>query len=343
MRYSGSDLFATAAAVSAHTFGSPCGCTAYVATAGNFPDALAGAAAAGTIKGPVLFVATSGVINASTAAELVRLKPDHIVVLGGTGVISDAVFTALEAYAPAGQTVRYWGADRFETAANVSFNTFPGNCGCTAYIAYAKNFPDALAGAAAAGTINGPVLLVNTTGAINGFTKTELQRLKPDHIVVLGGTGVVSAAVYNALKSLLKNPTPTITRYYGSDRYGTAQSISSHTFVSVPVSTVYIASGTDFNGALAAAAAAGTIKGPLLLVAATGALPAATRTELLRLKPHQIIVVGNTSVVSAAVYNLLASLRVVDDTAPLAEGGALGDVPDRGRNRRPEAGAGMAV
>ncbi|MGD0863189.1 MAG: choice-of-anchor D domain-containing protein, partial [Candidatus Limnocylindrales bacterium] len=54
VRYSGADRFATAAAVSAHTFGSPCHCTAYIATAYNFPDALAGAAAAGTIKGPVL-------------------------------------------------------------------------------------------------------------------------------------------------------------------------------------------------------------------------------------------------------------------------------------------------
>ncbi|MGD0863824.1 MAG: cell wall-binding repeat-containing protein, partial [Candidatus Limnocylindrales bacterium] len=133
VRYSGADRFATAAAVSAHTFGSPCHCTAYLATAYNFPDALAGAAAAGTIKGPVLFVAPSGAIDSYTATELLRLKPDHIVVLGGTGVVSAAVMTALAAYAPAGQTVRYAGADRFATAAAVSLHTFPSNCACTAY------------------------------------------------------------------------------------------------------------------------------------------------------------------------------------------------------------------
>jgi len=305
VRYSGADRFATAAAVSAHTFGSPCHCTAYIATAYNFPDALAGAAAAGTIKGPVLFVAASGAIDSYTATELLRLKPDHIVVLGGTGVVSAAVFSALAAYAPAGQTVRYAGADRFATAAAVSLHTFPSNCACTAYVATAYNFPDALAGAAAAGTRPGPVLLVNATGAINAATKAELVRLKPAHIVVLGGTGVVSASVFNLLKAYA--PAGQIARYAGSDRYGTAASISAHTFAASCGCSVYVSAGTDFNGALSAAAAAGTLKGPLLLVATTGAIPAATATELTRLKPAQIIVVGNTSEVSAAVYNLLAA------------------------------------
>ena len=91
MRYSGGDVFATAARVSFETFGSPCHCTAYIAYAYNFPDALAGAAAAGKVKGPILFVASTGAINSNTAAELTRLEPDRIVVLGGTGVIFDAV------------------------------------------------------------------------------------------------------------------------------------------------------------------------------------------------------------------------------------------------------------
>jgi putative cell wall-binding protein len=166
------------------------------------------------------------------------------------------------------------------------------------------NFPDALAGAAVAGSVPGPVLLVATTGTINANTKAELLRLKPAHIVVLGSTGVVSAAVYNSLAPYA--PAGQITRYWASDRYGTASSISSHTFAANCGCVVYIAAGTDFNGALAAAAAAGTIEGPLLLVATTGQIPAATVTELNRLKPTRIVVVGGTSQVSAGVYSLLA-------------------------------------
>ncbi len=99
------DRFATGAAVSAHTF-SPGVDVAYIATAYNFPDALAGAAAAGTIKGPVLLVAPTGAINASTATELTRLKPAKIIVLGSTGVVSAQVMTDLARYT-AGTVVRY--------------------------------------------------------------------------------------------------------------------------------------------------------------------------------------------------------------------------------------------
>ena len=91
-------VIATAAAISARTFstGVP---VVYIAYAYDYPDALAGAAAAGTIKGPILLVNETGPINVATATELTRLSPAKIVVLGGTGVISDAVFNALTPYA----------------------------------------------------------------------------------------------------------------------------------------------------------------------------------------------------------------------------------------------------
>ena len=96
-RLSGPDRFATAAAISAATF-APGADVAYIANAFNFPDALAGAAAAGTIKGPVLLAAIGLPLNPATIAELTRLQPKRIVVLGGPGVISNAVKAALEAY-----------------------------------------------------------------------------------------------------------------------------------------------------------------------------------------------------------------------------------------------------
>jgi putative cell wall-binding protein len=253
----------------------------------------------------VLFVATSGAINGFTATELTRLAPDHIVALGSTVVISASVFTALSAYAPVGQTFRYFGTSRFDTAAAVSSHTFSANCHCTAYVAYAMNFPDALAAAAAAGTVPGPVLLVATTGTINTATKNELLRLKPDHIVALGSTVVISASVFNALKAYA--PAGQTFRYYGTSRFGTAASISSHTFPADCHCVVYISGANDFNGALAASSAAGTIKGPLLLVSTTGAIDVNTTNELLRLKPIQIIVIGGTNQVSTAVFTALTA------------------------------------
>jgi spore germination protein YaaH len=96
-RLAGPDRYETAAAISANTF-APGVPVAYVATGLNFPDALAGAAAAGYVGGPLLLVKPDS-IPAATAAELARLQPARIVVLGSAGVVSDGVAAALKAAA----------------------------------------------------------------------------------------------------------------------------------------------------------------------------------------------------------------------------------------------------
>ena len=149
------------------------------------PQATAGAPTSGTFAAGESVRDAAGDMWLCTAAgtpgtwHKVRLQP----VLGS--------------YAP-GTVTRISGASRFATAAAVSAATFaPGVP--VAYIAYAFNFPDALAGAAAAGTVPGPVLLADTHLPINSFTTAELTRLKPKRIIVLGSAGVISEAVKAAL------------------------------------------------------------------------------------------------------------------------------------------------
>ena len=95
LRISGTDRYATAAQVG-ELFSANVS-TVYIATGSNYPDALAGGAAASYEDAPLLLV-TYATIPASTVSELARLSPARIVVLGGTGVISDAVMDALAAY-----------------------------------------------------------------------------------------------------------------------------------------------------------------------------------------------------------------------------------------------------
>jgi outer membrane protein assembly factor BamB len=302
-RYYGTTRFATAAAVSAHTFPANCHCMAYIAYAYNFPDALAGAAAAGTVPGPILLVNTTGAIDSSTATELIRLQPTQIAVLGSEGVVSAQVMTDLGVFAGGGGVVRYSGVGRFATAAAISSQTFAPDCGCVAYIAYAYNFPDALAGAAAAGTVPGPVLLADTTGAIDSHTAFELTRLKPTKIIVLGSKGVISAQVMIDLEPYAG--VGGVVRYAGTGRFATAAAISAATFPANCHCIVYIAYAYNFPDALAGAAAAGTIKGPVLLVNTTGPIDPNTSAELIRLMPWKIVVLGSTSVISDGVLNSL--------------------------------------
>ena len=290
-RLAGVDRYATGAAISAATY-PPGVAVAYVATGLNFPDALAGAAAAGSQGAPILLV-TPNSIPGATAIELTRLQPGRIVVLGASGVISNYVLSALAAYTT-GTVTRIAGPDRYATAAAISATTYAPGVAVT-YVATGLNFPDALAGAAAAGSQGAPVLLVGTD-EIPSATATELNRLQPGRIVILGAGGVVSANVANTLQAFT---TGTVTRLSGDNRYATAAAISAATYAP-GVAIAYVATGANFPDALAGAAAAGWQGAPILLVT-KDSIPAATAAELQRLNPGRVVILGSTGVVSEAV------------------------------------------
>lgn len=98
----------------------------------------------------------------------------------------------------------------------------------------------------------------------------------------------------------------TVDRVQGADRYASAAAVSRAAFPSTaPV--VVVANGDAFPDALAAGPVASKLGGPLLLTQA-GALPAATASEIARLKPQRIVVAGGAVSVSDAVYAALARL-----------------------------------
>jgi putative cell wall-binding protein len=190
-RLSGSDRYATAAAIAEQFTTAD---VVYVATGQNFPDALAGAARAGALDGPVLLT-QPGALPMASRGQLERLAPDHIYVLGGTAAVSTAVMTQLGTYAP---VTRVSGANRYATAVEVSQDYNPPT---SVFVATGLDWPDALAGAAAAGAAHNPVLLLQQ-GSIPAVTWDELDRLNPESVIVLGGTGVVSTVVENQLELL---------------------------------------------------------------------------------------------------------------------------------------------
>lgn len=321
VRYAGADRYATAAAISAASF-SPGVPAVYIATGVNFPDALAGAAAAAAENAPTLLVKGTS-IPAETRAELGRLKPGRIVILGGTSVVSTTVGSALRAYTP-GPVIRLAGPDRYATSAAISQATFaPGVA--KAYVATGANFPDALGGAAAAGRNGAPVLLV-ARDHVPEEVASELRRLAPAEIVVLGGTSAVSAAVEDALRAYTSG---SVVRLAGSDRYDTSLAISRATYESA--TSVYLATGANFPDALAGA----PLRGPLLLTPGEYLLPA-VRAEIVRLGATQVIVLGSSGAISDSTAHEAAGLPYVPP-----DGRWIGNVYDgrAARYQQPDAKA----
>ena len=200
VRVAGANRYATAAAVSNDVFGAGVP-VAYVATGQNFPDALSGVATAGRDGAPILLVGATS-IPAETSAELMRLAPGRIVVLGGEGVVSSATATNLAAYATSGNVTRLAGGDRYATSVAISRGSF--TAADTVFVATGTNFPDALGGGPVAGGTPGPLLLVPGT-TLPSSVAGELARLDPARVVVLGSTAVVSSSVENQIRWLLSD------------------------------------------------------------------------------------------------------------------------------------------
>ncbi|MFP5325947.1 MAG: cell wall-binding repeat-containing protein, partial [Acidimicrobiia bacterium] len=189
VRLAGSDRYETALAISRATFPGGAG-TVYVAAGDRPADALSAGAVAAAGKMPLLLTPSSG-ISAGVHQELDRLNPVNIVVLGGAGVISDAMASELGQHASGG-VVRFGGEDRYATSAEVSRLSL-SSPRPTVVLASGVSVVDALAAGASAATVGAPVLLVQPT-CMADSVRTELARLAPTDLVVVGGGTVVSDA-----------------------------------------------------------------------------------------------------------------------------------------------------
>lgn len=193
----GEDRYATAATISETAF--PTGATvAYVAVGSDFPDAVVGAPVAAHRNGPLLLT-RSDMLSAPTRAELERLQPDTIIVVGGGASISTSVVNEMRPLAPNLSTLA--GSDRYMTSAEVSEHAFPGGAS-TVYVARGTLYPDALAGGPAAADAPAPILLVREN-TLPGTIAAELVRLSPNRVVILGGDAAVSPLVEQAILDLL--------------------------------------------------------------------------------------------------------------------------------------------
>lgn len=303
-RIAGPDRYNTGAAIAGTYAAAGATDTVFIATGVNFPDALAGAAAAGKIRAPVLLVQPNA-IPTIVSNQLTRIKPNKIVILGSTGAVSAGVEAQLHAYAPS--VSRLGGADRYATAKLVAQTYWPSGS-ANVFIATGLDFPDALAAAAIAGKLGAPILLANTKPTVPNPTRDALNSMaqgRPkgiSNIYIAGGT----AAVSSGTQSQLSYWSNSVIRYGGVDRFDTAKKIAlAFAFKGTPI--VFVATGLNFPDALAGAAPAGMLGGKILLVTQTQ-IPRPTVDAINSLRPASDVVLGGTGVISDGVKNALATL-----------------------------------
>ncbi|WP_180357677.1 cell wall-binding repeat-containing protein [Streptomyces sp. NP160] len=306
-RLAGDDRIGTAIAVSQAVFTDADGAyAAFVASAASWPDALAASALAAQYGAPLLLVPADGQLPAAVRTELHRLKVEQVYVLGGDRSVSDRISAQLSDLA---EVKRFDGNDRYDTAGYAA--SVLADPGKPLYVASGTGFADALGGGAAAGAVGGALVLTDPARLPSSLA-ADVKTLAPSSVVVLGGPGTVSDAVVGQLKALL--PGTSVTRTYGADRYETAARASAQVHVdgspstraadgTETVSAVMLASGTSFPDGLAGAAVSGPSGVPLLLTS-KDCVPAATLSEISRLRAQRVVVLGGPTVVSPAAAAL---------------------------------------
>lgn len=197
---------------------------------------------------------------------------------------------------------RIAGEDRFETAVKTSQQHFPDPV-ATVFLATGRNFPDALAASASAGSEGSPILLTEPA-TLPDITRDELVRLKPSTVVVMGGDVAVSKAVRDAVLAAL-GPQTTLVLYAGTNRFDTAAQLAKDRFP-VGVGIAYVATGRNFPDALAGGLAAALNDAPILLVE-KDRVPDETAAVLTALKPGRIVVLGGEVAVGKDVADALAA------------------------------------
>ncbi|QHC57407.1 cell wall-binding repeat-containing protein [Rathayibacter sp. VKM Ac-2760] len=294
IRLSGSDRYATSAATTASV--DPGVPVLYVASGGGWADALsAGPAAA--VQGGALLLTDPDALFPVTRAEIQRLAPKKVVVVGSELTVSAAVYQQIDAVA--GTVVRIGGTDRYDTSRLLVADAFPARSADEVFLATGNNFPDALSVAPVAGRLGEPVLLVDgAQDSLDAAGRAAISRLDPTTAVVIGQEPSISAGIQADLTS--SRVVEQTERLGGESRYATSRLINEAYAPAELTDTTYLASGEGFADALSGATAAAANGSPISLSRPT-CVPAETVDSLKRLHLDYATVLGSELTLSAAV------------------------------------------
>ena len=291
----GADRYATAVAVSQRAFSRPLDLVV-IASGEDFPDALTAGAFAARANAPLLLT-RKRTLPSVVRAELRRLNPDRIYVVGGPGAVSRSVLTELDSTAPLVSVARISGADRYATAeavARTTSETEPHGVMLVSGETYAD-----VPSAGIAAVVAADSLLLTAQATLPPATQRALTAFNRPNVTLVGGTAAISAAVEAQVQALL--PQAKVRRIAGADRYETAALLMDDAFAGQPPGIAFYVSGTSFADALAAIPAAkisrrplGEFGAPVLPTRAT-CHPTPTWDWAQRIKPR--VAVGGPAVV----------------------------------------------
>jgi putative cell wall-binding protein len=189
---------------------------------------------------------------------------------------------------------RLFGTDRINTSVLVAREGWPdagisktSKASRKVVLARSDDFADALAGVPLAAKYDAPIL-ITTPHEMDIRVLTEIKRLKPQEIFLLGAEGALGKEIINSLLQAGFSSKQLI-RIQGEDRYETSAAIAE--LVGTSDGSAFIVTGENFPDALGAAGVAGE-KGIPVVLMPSNQLNDSSLAVLKRLDVQQVDVIG---------------------------------------------------
>ena len=301
------------------------GGTVVIATANGYKDALCATGLAGRLDAPVL-ITPGGALASQTKAEIQRLKPTRIVVVGGTRAISAKTFNSIKALC--NNTVREYGRNAADTA--VAVYRYGYGWSSTAIVATSDSYKDALSIAPYSYAKGAPIFLCNSSktvskrtlssNTLNAITNGGFTR-----VIIVGGT----KAVPDTVRKQLSDRGISVQRIAGKTATETSALIGNWELRNGMTAThEAVATTAGYKDALCGAALAGKQNSILMLVNKTGfssknygVYYSVVFSQLNVSHGH---ILGGTSVISAKLFRQVASTYGMPSGKYKVSGGMYG-------------------
>jgi putative cell wall-binding protein len=257
-----------------------------LATGEDFPDALTAGPLASRLQAPLLLTRKNE-IPASVLEFIRDYRPERVIIIGGTGVISQGVEDYLFDTLDLGMK-RIAGKDRFETAVKIAEEVAPDYLKSSVFVVNGRNYPDALSAAPIAAYKSVPILLTETN-TLPTVTVNELRKFNEAYAI--GEKGVISDSVFKLL--------PPATRIGGKNRYETSVAVAQY-FNGYNNDKVFLTTGEKFPDALAASVIASAHNQPIILTTPNMLQPS-TKSYFQSNQVMWYTIIGGTGAVSTAV------------------------------------------
>jgi putative cell wall-binding protein len=290
------------------------GGTVIVAKLETYQDALAAAGLAGLYRGPILL--TNGKsLHAETKAQLQRINPTKVLVIGGYKAISSNVDSQIRSALGSSVSVaRVYGRNAAITSQMIYESGFDSAgtsyWGKTAIIATGNSYKDALSIAPYSYWAGAPIFLVNNTKnpdnrILDADIPSDLRSGGFDQFIIVGGTLAVSYKVEGQLRNL--GTGASVRRIAGDNALLTSLQIANWELSQgMGMTHMTVATTKSYKDALCAVPLCGMQNSILVLMNVNGGRTAFDGVY----RPSSVThghVVGGTAAISASNYNYITN------------------------------------